>query len=71
MLILLFSLLAMVLATRSPDITPFVIDVPEATLADLRTRLENTRLPDTVEPGNKWLYGSNLGVMRVSFFRLL
>ena len=37
-------------------ITPFVIDIPQATLDVLRTRLEGTRWPDQL-PGAPWSKG--------------
>jgi hypothetical protein len=30
------------------DISPFVVDVPDAVLADLRKRIEATRWPDEI-----------------------
>jgi pimeloyl-ACP methyl ester carboxylesterase len=39
-----------------PTATPFIIDIPQADLDDLRSRLRNTRWPDDV--GNSsWTYG--------------
>ncbi|MEO1108963.1 MAG: epoxide hydrolase family protein [Pseudomonadota bacterium] len=40
------------------DVTPFAIDIPQSTLDDLTTRLENTRLPGAVD-GAGWDYGTN------------
>ena len=37
--------------------TTFVIDIPEATLEDLRERLVRTRWPDVIGAG--WDYGIN------------
>ena len=45
------------MAAPSPE--PFRLDVPQATLDDLRARLERTRWPDEI-PGSDWRYGSNL-----------
>jgi len=43
--------------------TPFTINVPEATLTDLRARLAQTRWPD--EPNEAgWAFGTNLGYMK-------
>ena len=42
---------------------PFVIDVPQATLDDLRERLGRTRWPDEVE-GAGWDYGTSLAYLR-------
>lgn len=44
-------------------ITPFTIQVPEATLADLRTRLARTRFPDTLE-GVSWEDGMDTAYLR-------
>ncbi len=43
-------------------IRPFAIDVPDAVLEDLRTRLERTRLPDQLD-GVDWDYGTDLGYL--------
>lgn len=43
-------------------IRPFVIDVPDAVLKDLRMRLDRTRLPDQLE-GVGWSYGADLEYM--------
>ena len=46
-------------APADPEaIRPFTIDVPDAVLADLETRLGRTRLPDEL-PGTGWDYGTN------------
>ena len=42
---------------------PFRIDIPQATLDDLRDRLARTRWPDEVE-GVGWDYGTNVGYMK-------
>lgn len=42
--------------------TPFTIDIPEGTIADLRDRLRRTRWTDAVAPG--WDYGIDLGELR-------
>ena len=42
---------------------PFVVDVPQATLDDLRERLGRTRWPDEVE-GAGWDYGTSLAYLR-------
>ncbi|MFZ1988586.1 MAG: epoxide hydrolase [Alphaproteobacteria bacterium] len=44
-------------------IRPFSIDIPQARLADLRSRLEQTRLPDAIEEGG-WERGASLSYMR-------
>ncbi|MCI0546400.1 MAG: epoxide hydrolase N-terminal domain-containing protein, partial [Candidatus Rokubacteria bacterium] len=41
----------------------FVVEVPEAVLEDLRTRLARTRWPDEVEDAG-WDYGANLAYMQ-------
>ena len=45
------------------DIRPFKVDVPEATLEDLRERLARTRWPDEIA-GSGWDYGSNLDYVK-------
>jgi pimeloyl-ACP methyl ester carboxylesterase len=42
---------------------PFRIDVPDATLADLRERLARTRWPDQA-PGAEWAFGTSLAYMK-------
>jgi pimeloyl-ACP methyl ester carboxylesterase len=42
---------------------PFKVDIPDATLADLRARLERTRWPDE-PPAAGWNFGSNVGYMQ-------
>ncbi len=42
---------------------PFKIEVAESVLADLRARLERTRLPDEV-PGSGWRFGTNLAYLK-------
>jgi pimeloyl-ACP methyl ester carboxylesterase len=43
--------------------TPFEVNVPQATLDDLRDRLARTRWPDEVN-GAGWNYGTNLAYLR-------
>jgi pimeloyl-ACP methyl ester carboxylesterase len=45
------------------QIRPFVVDVPQATLDDLRVRLARTRWPDEVADAG-WDYGASLVYMR-------
>jgi pimeloyl-ACP methyl ester carboxylesterase len=45
------------------ELTPFRIDVPDDTLADLRDRLARTRWPGEVD-GAGWDYGTNLAYLR-------
>jgi len=45
------------------QIEPFQISIPQATLDDLRQRLERTRWPDEVEQSG-WRYGANLAYMK-------
>ena len=45
------------------DIRPFVVDVPQSSLDDLRDRLGRTRWPDEVADAG-WEYGASLGYMR-------
>jgi pimeloyl-ACP methyl ester carboxylesterase len=42
---------------------PFVLRIPDADIADLKTRLDLTRLPDSA-PGEPWAYGSSVDYMR-------
>lgn len=42
---------------------PFTVDVPQATLDDLRDRLARTRWPDAVA-GAGWDYGADLDYLR-------
>jgi pimeloyl-ACP methyl ester carboxylesterase len=52
------------------DIVPFVVDVAQPDLDDLRERLARTRWPDEVE-GAGWDYGASLAYMRelVAYWR--
>ena len=43
--------------------TPFTIDIPDAVLTDLHTRLSQARWPDEV-PGSGWQYGAELAYLR-------
>ena len=45
------------------EIRPFAVDVPQATLDDLRARLGRTRWPDEVE-GAGWDYGASLAYLQ-------
>jgi hypothetical protein len=42
---------------------PFVLNIPDAAIADLKTRLALTRLPDAA-PGEPWAYGSSVEYVR-------
>ena len=42
---------------------PFVLEIPDAAIADLKTRLGLTRFPDAA-PGDPWAYGSSVDYMR-------
>ena len=44
-------------------VTPFKVDVPDATLQDLKDRLARTRWPDEI-PGSGWDYGSSLDYIK-------
>jgi len=44
-------------AANSALIRPFTVAIPDAELADLRSRLASTRLPDQL-PGTSWQYGT-------------
>jgi pimeloyl-ACP methyl ester carboxylesterase len=60
----------MVAQAPSDAITPFRINVPDATLEDLRERLAKTRFPTEIEQSG-WDYGSNLAYMKelVAYWR--
>ena len=45
------------------SIQPFTIDIPQATLDDLRERLARTRWPDEAE-NSGWNYGTNLAYLK-------
>ncbi|MFI6281114.1 epoxide hydrolase family protein [Streptomyces sp. NPDC050988] len=49
--------------SASEEIRPFRIDIPQAQLDDLRTRLDLTRWPDQL-PGVGWEYGASLPYLR-------
>ena len=42
---------------------PFTLSVPDAALADLRTRLALTRFPDAA-PGDPWAFGTSVEYAR-------
>jgi len=42
---------------------PFVLDIPEPAIDDLRARLARTRFPDQA-PGAPWAYGTDVGYLR-------
>ena len=45
------------------EVTPFKVQVSDATLEDLRERLSRTRWPDEIS-GSEWGYGSNLAYVK-------
>ena len=45
------------------DVKPFRVEIPEATLEDLRERLSRTRWPDEIAD-SRWDYGSNLAYIK-------
>jgi len=47
----------------SDDIRPFIVEVPNAVLDDLRERLTRTRWPDQI-PASGWSYGTPLDYLR-------
>ena len=49
--------------SASEEIRPFRIDIPQAQLDDLHTRLDLTRWPDEL-PGAGWEYGASLPYLR-------
>ena len=53
---LLFSVSAK--AQEAPEVTPFTIDIPQATLDDLHARLDGARLPDAISDAG-WDYGTD------------
>ena len=57
-------------APRHPLVQPFSIEIPEASLRDLRERLRRTRWPDEV-PDSGWDFGTNLGYLKnlVAYWR--
>jgi pimeloyl-ACP methyl ester carboxylesterase len=57
-------------APQLPLVRPFFIDIPEATIRDLRERLTRTRWPGEV-PDSGWEYGANLGYLKdlVAYWR--
>jgi microsomal epoxide hydrolase len=56
--------------TSGEAVVPYRIDVPEAVLRDLRTRLAQTRFPDQID-GSGWDYGADLQYMKdlVAYWR--
>ncbi len=46
----------MTATAQTEYVTPYVVEIPEADLADLRARLENVRWPDEL-PESGWRYG--------------
>ena len=44
-------------------VTPYQIEIPQATIDDLRARLAATRWPDAVD-GVGWDYGTDLDYMK-------
>ena len=58
-------------AQSTPDaVVPFRINVPDATLRDLRARLANTRFPDAID-GSAWDAGTDLTYLKslVAYWR--
>src|SRR5262245_63837212 len=53
------------------DPQPFTLHVPDTVLADLRTRLQNTRWPDEAPHGERWQFGTDLAYLRelVAYWR--
>ena len=46
------------------EIAPFVVDIPQAALDDLRERLIRTRWPQEIGENADWQAGTNLAYMR-------
>lgn len=51
------------MASNNPAIEAFTINVPDAEIADLQRRLDNTRFPDQLD-STSWEYGTNLAYLR-------
>ena len=49
--------------TAQTAVVPFKIQVPEATLRDLKTRLTQTRFPNEII-GTNWDYGADLSYVK-------
>jgi pimeloyl-ACP methyl ester carboxylesterase len=47
-------------ATADTAIRPFTIHVPDAVLADLKARLRNPRVPEALQGGDGWTYGTDV-----------
>src|SRR5262245_58581209 len=50
-------------APTAETVTPFRIHVSDAVLADLRTRLDRTRLPDEIDAAG-WDYGTSTAYLK-------
>ncbi len=50
-------------ATTALDVRPFTVAIPEADLADLQRRLEQTRYP-AAAPGDDWSHGTPVSYLR-------
>ena len=46
-------------SSTDSTVVPFTIDIPDAVLADLRTRIDETRFPDEIL-NSDWDYGTNM-----------
>ncbi|HEV3061620.1 MAG TPA: epoxide hydrolase [Vicinamibacterales bacterium] len=70
----LLAVLGAVVALRAnaqpASITPFTIRVPDQTLRDLKTRLQQTRFPEELA-GTGWTYGTDLAYLKslVAYWR--
>jgi hypothetical protein len=55
---------------QQPAITPFAIHVSDATLRDLKTRLQQTRFPEEIA-GTGWTYGTDVTYLKslVAYWR--
>lgn len=57
-------------STTTDAIRPFTIEIADATLADLKARLANARIPEPLQ-GDGWTYGTDISYLRqlVAYWR--
>ena len=57
-------------STTTDAIRPFTIEIADATLADLKARLANARIPEPLQ-GDGWTYGTDINYLRqlVAYWR--
>jgi pimeloyl-ACP methyl ester carboxylesterase len=58
-------------AAAGTAIRPFTIHVPDAVLADLKARLRNPRVPEALQGGDRWTYGTDVTYLKqlLSYWR--